>query len=275
MAKAAAKSKVKAEAREVFEIPVTEVKEHPGHERVPDMQPDDYLALLQSVKLNGVQVPVEILSEKDAEKRGEKENAGTLVDGRQRVRAARECGLETVPAVYADLPENMDTTEYIFRKAIERRHLNKSQRAIMAVDLKRHFERGQGFRSDLLQEKFPEVGEGQARDRAGAILGVSGRYITTAEKLLEEAPDLAEQVRNGEKTLTQAVRELNRREGRTQAPNPVQKTRTMFRRLWTAFDKVKPSRELPKEQYEEVKKLLERLREILGTVEGGSVVEGQ
>jgi len=151
-------AKQEAKAREdVFEVAVDEIKLHPGHERVPDMGPDDYPALLQSVKKNGVQVPIELLSEEDAEKRGEKENAGSVLDGRQRVRAAEECGLETVPAVYARLPEDMDTTEYIFRKAVERRHLNKSQRAIMAVDLKRRFEQGQGFRSDLLQEKFPEV----------------------------------------------------------------------------------------------------------------------
>jgi len=258
-------TETKERAREeVFELALGDIKIHPGHERVPDMGADDYPALLQSVKKNGVQVPIELLSEEDAEKRGEKENAGTVLDGRQRVRAAEECGLKTVPAVYARLPEDMDTTEYIFRKAVERRHLNKSQRAIMAVDLKRHFEQGQGFRSDLLQEKFPEVGEGQSRDQAGAILGVSGRYITTAERLLEESPELAEKVRSGEITLNQAVQQLNKEKGKAETKTSYDNAFTAFKRFLSTWKKLRPSKaRLPKEEYDDIKALIEQLEEKL------------
>jgi len=65
------------------------------------MGADDYPALLQSVKKNGVQVPVELLSEEEAEKRGER--AGTVLDGPRRIPTASLLCLEVSSACFAGL----------------------------------------------------------------------------------------------------------------------------------------------------------------------------
>jgi len=81
--------------------------------------------LVESVRKKGVMEPVEILSEEDAPGWKETGNAGKLLGGRQRVRAAKACGLGEVPAVHAVLPEGMSPMEYILRRAMERRQPNK------------------------------------------------------------------------------------------------------------------------------------------------------
>ena len=52
--------------REVREVSVKDLKDHPGHEGIPDIGEDGFLSLVESVRLNGVMEPVEILSEDDA-----------------------------------------------------------------------------------------------------------------------------------------------------------------------------------------------------------------
>jgi len=53
--------------------------------------------------------------------------------------------------------------------------------------------------------------QGKTRDQAAAMFGVSGRYVQEAKRIKEDAPDLAEQVRNGEMSIPQAKRELKER----------------------------------------------------------------
>lgn len=48
--------------------------------------------------------------------------------------------------------------------------------------------------------------KGKSRDQAGALFGVSGRYIQDAKLLKEQAPKLFAQVFNGEEPLSRAVR---------------------------------------------------------------------
>lgn len=47
----------------------------------------------------------------------------------------------------------------------------------------------QGTRTDI-KEKFPESEIGQARDKAGEAVGVSGRYIDQAEEMVDSISPL-------------------------------------------------------------------------------------
>ena len=259
-----------AQAREVFDVNIDDLDVHPGHEGIPDMGEEKFKGLVESIKEEGIRQPVELLSEEEAEARNEPGHAEKLLDGRQRVRAAKEAGLESVPAIYASIPESVRTTEYIHKQAGERRDLSKSQRAILAVRLKKELEKevGQGARTEL-REKFPEDTTGRSRDRAGNVYGVSGRYVTSAEKLVDNATELAEAVRQGQMSLNQAVIEYNREEGETSEPSRLDNSRTAFKRLKSVFSKVRPSDALPKEQYEEAREHLERLEELLTSEESG------
>ena len=44
------------------------------------------------------------------------------------------------------------------------------------------------------------------RDRAAKIVGVGSRYVSDAETIKKESPDIFDQVKSGEKTLSQAKR---------------------------------------------------------------------
>ena len=48
----------------------------------------------------------------------------------------------------------------------------------------------------------------KARDRAGEVVGVSGRYIDMAEEVIEQKPELEEKIMSGEITVKQAAREI-------------------------------------------------------------------
>ena len=62
-----------------------------------------------------------------------------------------------------------------------------------------------------LQEKIPEAIVGRARDQAADLFQTNPHYISDAKKLQREAPDLLEQVKVGDLTLTQAKRKLKER----------------------------------------------------------------
>lgn len=249
--------------RRVFPLRVEEAVFHPGHEGVPGIREREFSGLLQSVEINGVQTPVETLGERDAKALGEPDNAGTILDGRQRIRAAKECGLEIVPAVEARIPEGMATAEYIYRKAVERRHLTPGQRAILGVELKRMLGKGQGRRTDLRQGGAIEALKGQARDQAGRMVGVSGRLVTTAEKLLREAPELAEKVRAGEAKLGEAIREHNQASGKARRREQADHAMVTFKRFASSFEKIDPEAFANPKARGEIARMLGRLEQRL------------
>jgi len=104
---------------------------------------------------------------------------------------------------------------WIIATNLKRRHLTKSQCAAIAVELLPMLEKEAAERraatlkkGDVLPvtEEIPER-EGESRDQAGEMLGVSGRYVSDAKQLKVEAPTLFEEVRAGTKTITAARRE--------------------------------------------------------------------
>ena len=67
--------------------------------------------------------------------------------------------------------------------------------------------------------KMPQRENGKARDICAKAFGVSGRYIQAAKKIIKEYPEIAEQIRNGKKTLQQAINELRKNEPTKQKDN--------------------------------------------------------
>ena len=62
---------------------------------------------------------------------------GVVLDGRQRLRAARELGLESVSVRVVEVADQLD---YMRRAAVLRRQLNASQRAALVVEFERYGE---------------------------------------------------------------------------------------------------------------------------------------
>src|SRR4051794_660967 len=96
------------------ERPVAEVMPHPHGAEVPTLAEDEYQALKADIRERGLLVPLEVTA------------SGQLLDGRARLRAARELGHPTVPV---RVTEPRDELEHILLAALQRRHLDPSQRA--------------------------------------------------------------------------------------------------------------------------------------------------
>jgi hypothetical protein len=84
-----------------------------------------------------------------------------------------------------------------------------SQLGFVALEIERvEAERAkgrQGTRTDLKQQIAES---GQARDKAASTVGVNRQYVSDAKRIEKEAPKLAERIKAGKMTITQAKREM-------------------------------------------------------------------
>lgn len=78
---------------------------------------------------------------------------------------------------------------------LHRRHLSPSQLAFVALEIER-VEAGMakerqatstGGSNPQLKELIPEAEEGQARDKAAALVGVNPRYVSDAKRIQRQA----------------------------------------------------------------------------------------
>jgi N6-adenosine-specific RNA methylase IME4 len=143
---------------------------------------------------------------------------GKILDGRNRHAACLGAGV---------LPDMVDYTgddplAFVVSKNKHRRHLTAGQLAFVGAEVKRieserAKERQRGGQGGvLLTENIPEA-KGEARDIAAKKTGANPKYIDLAEKMQEEAPDLADEVKSGEKSMNRAKQEMKQREKKAEA----------------------------------------------------------
>ena len=158
---------------------------------LPEMSDVEFVALRDDISVKGLLEPITLYE-------------GMILDGRHRYRACVETGIEPRFHEYA----GTDPAGYVISHNVTRRNLNASQRAMVAasfmeyetMEAKKRQACGQG--GVLLVEPVPQA---KARDKAGERLGVSGRYVGDAVKVIETGtPALVEEVRKGAIPITQA-----------------------------------------------------------------------
>src|SRR6266446_470518 len=120
-----------------------------------------------------------------------------LLDGRNRYRACLECDVE--PSFAID--EGANPLEFVISKNLRRRHLNESQRSMVAARLANM---RQGERTDLEPPaNLPKVSQPEAAD----LLNVSERSLRDAKMVQEHAePELIAAVDRGEIAVSQAAK---------------------------------------------------------------------
>jgi N6-adenosine-specific RNA methylase IME4 len=161
----------------------------------------EYEAFRADVEAHGILVPLEITA------------AGVVLDGRQRLRAARELGQETVPVRVVAAEDELD---YMLRAAIFRRQLSPSQRAALVVELVQYRElREQGRkrqRANLRQssEEATLPPRGKTRDLAAGWAGISARVVQDAATVQAHDPELFQQVKKGRLGAGLAARRVRR-----------------------------------------------------------------
>lgn len=169
---------------------VGNIEEHPALSLVPVMRAEEFADLKADIADRGIQVPVELTE------------AGLLLDGRHRFRAAKELGFEDVPA-RTIAPDNEE--EYVLKAAVLRRHLTDDQRAMMSAMWKVDQPERRGRPPINAPQR---CGEFDTPQEATTHFDISRRKHDEATQVLRAAPELAEQVHAGDIPLKKAIREV-------------------------------------------------------------------
>lgn len=171
---------------------------HPLAHLMPAMRDSEYEELREDIAANGLREAITLFE-------------GKVLDGRHRYRACEETGVWPVFTTY----EGDSPARYVLSLNVKRRQLTQSQKAMLATDFLPHLateaKTRQGTRTDLhatSESSDSEVGYGRSAARAADQVGVGHAQVIRANKVKREDPELAEQVRQGETTVTAAYQQV-------------------------------------------------------------------
>ena len=153
---------------------------HPLAEIFPLIEGQEFADLIADIRAHGLREPVVVFE-------------GKILDGRNRYRACIEAGTETRFETYT----GSDPIGYVVSLNLRRRHLNESQRAMVAAKLATL---KQGARTDL-----SPIGEMSQSDAAG-LLNVGKRSVERAREVLDGgSPRLIHVVEGGYVSVSAAA----------------------------------------------------------------------
>lgn len=159
-------------------------KVHPAASVFPLLTGPEYERLVKSIKANGLRVPIVVAGDK-------------ILDGRNRLRACVELGVEPRFTHF----EGDDPLEHVVALNLDRRHLNESQRAMVAN------------RIATLRAGRPVIASSDAftsntasQEEAAAMMNVSRPSVQRARKVTERAvPEAIEAVECGDLSVNAAA----------------------------------------------------------------------
>jgi len=133
---------------------------------------------------------------------------GKILDGRNRYKVCQELGINLFTIEY----KGDDPLYYVISNNLNRRHLNESQRAMVGVYYKKYYaeinKETQGYRSDLM---VPVPESEVARDKAGKVVGVSGKMIDMAEAVEKEATEEEKaDIKKGKQKVTTIYKKIKK-----------------------------------------------------------------
>ncbi len=177
------------------------------------MQSEDYERLKSDLKTNGFdqKQPIYIFE-------------GEILDGCNRFRACNELNIK--PIIKEFFGSNIEAIQFVMRTN-KRRNLNSSQWAVIAVEAEEiiksiqndvEFQRrkkisetktGMKYKENSFNNKLLDENpnKNSAHTKIAETFNTNRTYINEATKLKNEKPQVFEQVKRGEKTLTEVKRE--------------------------------------------------------------------
>ena len=155
---------------------VHDLKENPKYSAlVPEMSAIEWQEFIENVKKFGIRQPITI--NKDL----------TILDGRHRVRACKELGIEKIAAIVNEMDEQQ-AIEYVRDTAIERRTLSVEQRLDIIFKC-------EDLMNNLVEEAKKRKVEGQEKGRKNKVSGLEtpvpkpkeGKKASAATSMLLQA----------------------------------------------------------------------------------------
>jgi hypothetical protein len=189
----------------------------------PEMDGEELRALAADIRANGLMNPV-VLS------------GATVLDGRNRLLACKIADVEPTFIHWDPAGEvtQVSAVAWVISQNMARRHLTASQRAaialevekLLAAEARRRQSTSSGGESPQLVEKLPQADKGKAREKAGELLKVSGRYVQDAKKIAKDAPELIPEIKAGRLTVSEAKERTKQKgSGGSTALNPARDLR--------------------------------------------------
>lgn len=158
------------------------VEFHPVADIFPMMSEQEYADLVADIGEHGLREPIWL------------HHDGRIIDGRNRWRACVAAGVEPVTRTYEGADESL--VSFVLSLNLHRRHLNESQRAMVAARIEQYHHGGARQDANLHLD----------RDDAAGMLGVSARSVASAKKVQEHgSPELAAGVDAGAVAVSTAA----------------------------------------------------------------------
>jgi len=164
----------------------------------PLMQGDEFEGLKADIARHGLQEPICV------------DQDGKIIDGRNRYRACMELGIEPHRFVVKFLQTAEELTAYVISKNLHRRHLNETQRGVIAAKMA-NMERG-GDRPSQKDSNFESANlpnrNGMSQSDAADMMNVSDRTLRTVKQVEREAPELIPAMEAGQMTAHEASKQI-------------------------------------------------------------------
>lgn len=157
---------------------MNEINHHEMASIFPMMTDKELSVLADDIKTNGLQNPIIL-------------HGGKILDGRNRYEACRIAGVDPKFVEYA----GDDPFRFIISLNLHRRHLDESQRAVVAA---RVANMTQGTRTDL--EPSADLRKVISQPEAARLFNVSERMIQTVKAIEREAPERIADIESGKMT---------------------------------------------------------------------------
>lgn len=168
---------------------------HPAAELFPLMDGDEFDALVDSIRTQGLREPAWLTKD------------GALLDGRNRVRACQAAGVKPEFRQY----EGDDPIQFVWDMNVNRRHLTATQTAVAGLkreELKTKAKslvarpgRPSKHETSAPVQQFPKTDAVIAKS-----LGVSSRTVAQVARVIEEAPELVPDMEAGKLSAKAAER---------------------------------------------------------------------
>lgn len=186
-----------------------EMKPHPLSLVIPDMTPDEFASLTESIRTEGQLEDIVTLD-------------GMILDGRHRYQVCTNLNLPCVSREYSYEIDGDSPTAFVMAKNVWRRHLSVSQRATIAAEIQPYYqEEAEKRRARLAEKAAAAAAAGKEPDpapedpshtassyeQAAATVGVSASSVERAVALKKEDPAAFADVRAGKKSLDKARKE--------------------------------------------------------------------
>lgn len=179
-----------------------ELKPHEYANLFPMMTDDELTALVDDMKRNGFDETAPIVTLR-----------GKILDGRNRYKAAQLAGVKPDFIEY----DGDDPLGFVLRHNLHRRHLNESQRAVIAsrlADMEHGGNRGNQY-AKVSIDTMPKV----SMERAAEMLNVGRATVARVKAVERAAPELIAKIERGEMTAARAVTESKRKEVKAKLEN--------------------------------------------------------